>query len=278
MDDRYPIPDRATPAAALAPPCTLQEAEALARRLVLHLARELGQDEALRLLPSLLRALTGSEAEPLEARMRREVVGAARRLADLGLMAGTAGNLSVRQSPTCVLITPAGLRKGEMRPDDLVRLDLQGNPVGSPLRPSSEYQVHLAVYRARPDVNAVIHTHPPYATAFAAAGVPLDRPVLAEAVKLLGPRVPVVPFGAPSSRALVERLEPWLPGHEAFLLANHGALCLGRDLSQAVQRTETLEFLARVVLAARALGGESLLSHRDLQDMEAPAGDSPIRG
>jgi len=274
VDDRYPISGRA----AMAGPCSFEEAEALARRLVLHLAREMGRDEALRLLPSLLRALTGAEVDPLDSRMRQEVVQAARRLADLGLMAGTAGNLSVRESPTTVLITPAGLRKGEMRPDDLVRLDLQGNSLGSALRPSSEVQVHLAVYRARPDVHAVVHTHPPHATAFAAAGVPLDRPVLAEGVRLLGPNVPVVPFGAPSSRALVERLEPWLAGHDAFLLANHGALCLGGDLSQAVQRTETLEFLARVVLAARTLGGESLLSHRDLQAIETPQQESSRRG
>lgn len=250
-------------------PYAAHEAEALARRLTLHLARELGTEEALRLLPALLRALTGAEVAPVEARRRAEMVQAARRLADLGLMAGTAGNLSVRESPTTILITPAGLRKGEMRADALVRLDMQGNRLDSSLRPSSEFQVHLAVYQARPDVHAVVHTHPPHATGFAAAGIPLDRPVLAEAVNLLGPKVPVVPFGAPSSRTLVERLEPWLAGHNAFLLANHGVLCLGQDLSQAQHRTETLEFLARVVLAARTLGGESLLTHGDLQSLTA---------
>ena len=235
----------------------------------MNLARDLGAEEAVRLLPALLRALTGEEVEPAEARLRRDLIQAARRLADLGLMAGTAGNLSVRESPTTILVTPAGLRKGEMRPDDLVRLDLEGRQLSSGLRPSSEYRVHLSVYRHRPDVHAVVHTHPPYATAFAAAGVPLDRPVLAEALVILGPKVPVVPFGTPSSMELVERLEPWLAGHNAFLLANHGALCLGKELAEAVQRTETLEFLARVVVTARSLGGESLLTRGDVRSLAA---------
>lgn len=253
------------------------QAETLARHLTLRLARDLGPEEAFRFLPALLRALTGEAPEPSALRLRREVVRAARRLADLGLMAGTAGNLSVRESSSHVLITPAGLRKGEMRPDDLVRLDMQGHREPSGLRPSSEFRMHLGVYSSRPDVGAVVHTHPPHATAFAAAGIPLDRPVLAEAVLLLAPKVPVVPFGPPSSQQLVDHLQPWLAGHNAFLLANHGVLCLGRDLAEAVHRTETLEFLARVILSARALGGESLLTHahlRALDDLKTSGGSA----
>lgn len=251
------------------------QAESLARRLTLRLAQDLGPEEAIRLLPALVRALTGGSPEPAQARLRREVVQAARRLADLGLMAGTAGNLSVRENPSHILITPAGLRKGEMRPDDLVRLDMNGNQLSPGLRPSSEFRMHLGVYGVRPDVNAVVHTHPPHATAFAAAGIPLDRPVLAEAVLLLAPKVPVVPFGAPSSQQLVDHLQPWLADHNAFLLANHGAVCLGRDLAEAVQRTETLEFLARVLLAARTLGGENLLTHADLRSLRQTRREPP---
>ncbi len=251
------------------------QAESLARRLTLRLAQDLGPEEAIRLLPALVRALTGAPPEPAQARLRREVVQAARRLADLGLMAGTAGNLSVREAPSHMLITPAGLRKGEMRPDDLVRLDMNGNQLSPGLRPSSEFRMHLGVYGVRPDVNAVVHTHPPHATAFAAAGIPLDRPVLAEAVLLLSPKVPVVPFGAPSSQQLVDHLQPWLADHNAFLLANHGAVCLGRDLAEAVQRTETLEFLARVLLAARMLGGENLLTHADLRSLRQTRTEPP---
>lgn len=119
------------------------QAESLARRLTLRLAQDLGPEEAIRLLPALVRALTGGSPEPAQARLRREVVQAARRLADLGLMAGTAGNLSVRENPSHILITPAGLRKGEMRPDDLVRLDMNGNQLSPGLRPSSEFRMHL---------------------------------------------------------------------------------------------------------------------------------------
>lgn len=249
-------------------PCPTQDLEGLVRCVTLRLARDLGAEEALRLVPALVRALAGAVVETSERRLREQIVGASSRLACLGYMGGTAGNLSVREPAGTVLITPAGLRKGDLRPDDLVRLDMQGNRVGGGLlQPSSEYRVHLKVYLRRPDVNAVVHTHSPFATGFAAAGVPLDRPVLAEAVATLGPVVPVIPFGTPSTWDLADRLEPWLEGHDAFLLANHGVLCLGGTLDAAVHRNETLEFLARVLVTARLLGGERLLSREELEKL-----------
>lgn len=260
-----------SPQPGLGGPLPERDVAELARRVALQVARELGADEAARLLPTVVRALAGCTSEAADMGLRQELIRSARRLADLGFMTGTAGNLSVRESASTLLITGAGFRKGELGPHDLVRLDMAGNPVGSGPAPSSEFRVHLAVYRARPDVQAIVHTHPPVATSFAAAGIPLDQPVLAEAVSLLGPVVPLVPFAPPSTWELVRRLEPWLPGHQAFLLANHGVLCLGSTLAEAVQRNETLEFLARVLLAARQLGGGRPLGREDLQALSATA-------
>lgn len=250
--------------------CPTHDVEGLARCLSLRLARELGPEEALRLIPALVRALTGAVADTAERRLREEIVRGGRRLAALGFASGASGNLSVRDTPGTMLISAGGLRKGEMTPDDMVRVDLRtGEVLGPAPRPSSELRIHLAAYRARPDVHAVVHSHPPFATGFATAGVALDGPVLAEALCVLGPSVPLVPYGTPSTSELAEHLQPYLPGHEAFLLANHGVLCLGATMSQALHRNETLEFLARVVLTARLLGGERLLSSQDLEKLGA---------
>src|SRR5207245_1777963 len=122
----------------------------------------------------------------------------------------------------------------------------------------SELGLHLAVYAARPDVAAVVHAHPPTATGFAVAGVPLDRPVLAEAVVSLGTPIPTVPFALPGAAAAAA-LRPFLAGTDVCLLAQHGVLAWGADLEQAYLRMEQVEQLARIVLVARQLGGEKEL-------------------
>jgi L-fuculose-phosphate aldolase len=140
--------------------------------------------------------------------------------------------------------------------------------------------MHAAAYRARPDVRAVVHAHPPVATAFAVAGVALDRPLLAEPVVTLGP-VPIVPFGTPSTGDLARQVEQAIGRAHALLLANHGALTVGETLWRAWERMETLEQLARVTLAARLVGqprelaGDALAS---LEALRAPAGYPPPPG
>jgi L-fuculose-phosphate aldolase len=159
-----------------------------------------------------------------------------RRLYARGLIGGHEGNVSVRLDST-LLITPAGVCKGFMTPDMIVRTDLEGRPVDGG-RASTEILMHTAVYRRRGDVRAVVHAHPPTATGFAVAGVALDRPLLAEAVFTLGP-VPVIPY--------------------ALLMANHGALAVGDTLERAWERMETLEQLARITLVTRILGQDHAL-------------------
>jgi L-fuculose-phosphate aldolase len=177
-----------------------------------------------------------------------------RQLAARGLIAGQDGNLSVRLGPDRVLVTPAGVIKALVGPGDMVEVDLGG---GRKRRgrhnPTSELDLHLRILRRRPDIGAVVHAHPPVATAFGVAGEGLHIFVLPELILLCG-EVPLVPYGTPGTPDLADRLEPLLTGHEAWLLANHGAVTVGATLDAAWIRMESLEHAARIIFAARTLG------------------------
>lgn len=187
---------------------------------------------------------------PDRAAAAADIVRACRRLDARGLIAGQDGNVSVRVAPDRLLVTPAGRIKAEVGVDTLVEVDLQGAGQGGGGRPSSELGMHLAIYAARPDVGAVVHAHPPTATGFGVAGQDFLTPVLPEINLLVGP-VPLVPYATPGTPALAAALAPWLDGHDAFLLANHGATTVGPTLELALQRMESLEHGARILLAAR---------------------------
>lgn len=197
---------------------------------------------------------------------RREIVRVARRLYERGLIAGPDGNVSVRVSESRILITPAGASKVDVSENDIVEIDIEGRVLDGRGRPSSEVEMHLAAYRHRADVGAVVHAHPPAATAFAVAGESLDERVLPEIVLLVG-RVPLVPYARPGSRELAERLEPFLADHDAFLLANHGATTVGPTLELAHQRMESLEHAARILLLARLLGRVNALSAAAIEEL-----------
>jgi L-fuculose-phosphate aldolase len=184
--------------------------------------------------------------------LRRDLVTYGRRLCEKGFVAATDGNLSVRLSGGGYLSTPTGLPKGELAEPLLAELDAEGRPISG--RPSSEWPMHLAIYRARPEISAVVHAHPPFATALACAGRTIDRPVLSEVIISLG-TVPLSPFGLPSSEGLAEGVAASLGAHSAVLLANHGAVTVGPDLRTAYYRMETLEQAARITLYAGLLGG-----------------------
>ena len=131
--------------------------------------------------------------------------------------------------------------------------------------------MHLAAYRLRPDVGAVVHAHPPLATGFAVAGIPLDRAVLAEVVTTLG-SIPIAEYGTPSTRELADAVAPYLKAHDGLLLANHGALALGKDLFAAYYKMETIEHFARISLVARLLGREHLLSRDEVTRLQGLRG------
>jgi len=183
---------------------------------------------------------------------REDLAHYALRLAEAGMVAATDGNLSVRLPCGTVWTTPSGYHKGELSATMMVRADGRGAPEG--LRPSSETPLHLAIYARRKDVNAVVHAHPPFATAFACTGRDLSSALLSEAVITLG-EVPLVPFALPASEDLARTVAEALGENHACLLANHGAVTVGDDLRTAYFRMETLEQAARVQAVARLLGG-----------------------
>lgn len=211
-----------------------------------------------------------SPAEP-----RQELVAFARLAWKRGLCPASDGNLSLRLADGRVLITPSGSAKGFLRPEDLLEVDEQGQVLAGAGRPSAELGLHLAVYRAHPQANAVLHAHPPLATAVTMVGLDLDLSGLPEALHSLG-QVPTAPYATPGSPELVAAVEPWLPGRRAVLLAHHGSLAWGPDLLTAFTRSEKLEHAARVMLAARSLGGiEPLPLEEQAKLMALGAGQEP---
>ncbi len=190
-----------------------------------------------------------------------------------GFVASNDGNISVRLDDKRLLMTPASVSKGFMTPDMMVITDLDGKLLeGAPGRkPSSETQMHLVVYRNRPDVEAVVHSHPPLSTGFAVAGIPLDRAVLAEVVTTLG-SIPIAEYGTPSTMELANAVEPYVRLHDGLLLANHGALALGKDLFAAYYKMETIEHFAKISLVARMLGREHVLSKEEVARLQGLRG------
>jgi L-fuculose-phosphate aldolase len=193
---------------------------------------------------------------PSEQALREQIVDVGRRLYARGLVVAGDGNLSARLPDDTILITPAGLGKGALHPDDLVVVTLEGERLrGAPgRRPSSEQLIHLAVYRQRPDVLACVHAHPPTAVAATLAGVSLAEPLLPEAMLALGP-VPTAPYARTGTSALSAALEPFIPDHNAILLAYHGALTYGASPSAAFDLMEQLEHCAKILLSAQLFGG-----------------------
>lgn len=205
--------------------------------------------------------------------LARGLVRCCRALWERGLLAGADGNISVRSGPDRLLVTPRGMLKGELEPGDLVEVDLAGRHLDGCRQASTELDLHLRVYRRRPECGAVVHAHPPTATAYAVAGEAIPEDVLPEITLLMGD-VPVVPYATTGTPALGDAVEPFLSGREAVLLANHGALTWGTDLAQARIRMESLEHGARILLAARSLGRVNRLTREQTDALQRLRGSS----
>ena len=201
------------------------------------------------------------------SQVARDIVLCCRRLWQAGLIAGQDGNVTVRYQPDRILVTPRGLPKVDLAPEDLVEVDLDGRHLTGSRKASTELDLHLRVYRARRDCGAVVHAHPPTATAFAVAGEGIPADVLPEVALLMG-EVPVVPYATTGTPALGDAVEPFLGACEAVLLANHGAVTWGATLATARIRMESLELAARILLAARSLGRVTRLIPDQMHDLE----------
>lgn len=180
-----------------------------------------------------------------------------------GFVAANDGNISVKVSENEYYCTPTGVSKGFMTPDMIIKIDADGNKLEGKLNPSSEIKMHMRVYRERPDVNAVVHAHPPTATAYAVAGIPLDKYLLPEAILVLGD-VPICKYGTPSTMEIPDSLEPYIQTHDAFLLQNHGALTVGCNLTKAFFVMEEVEFSAKIAFMAQQLGNQNELTCDEL--------------
>jgi L-fuculose-phosphate aldolase len=206
-----------------------------------------------------------------EEQIRADIVEVGRRLWERGYVASNDGNISVRVDDTRLITTPKSVSKGFMTADMMVVTDLNGKKLSGERDPSSELKMHLQVYRDRPDARAVVHAHPPTATGFAVAGIPLDRAVLAEVVTTLG-SIPIAEYATPSTDELPQACSKYLKAHDGLLLANHGALAIGPDLFTAYHRMETIEHFAKISLVTRMLGREHLLSRQEVNRLQGLRG------
>lgn len=203
---------------------------------------------------------------PDESLIRQTIVEVGKRLYSKGMIASNDGNISVRLSATEILITPTNVCKGDMTPDQMLKVGMDGTIISGFMKPTSEMKMHLAVYAIRSDVNAVVHAHPPHATAFAVAGLDLDKITLPEVVFSLG-SISTAEYGTPSTQEIPLAVERHIHHSDALLLANHGALTVGGSAMEAYYKMETLEHFARISILARQLGGERVLDEKQQKEL-----------
>lgn len=188
-----------------------------------------------------------------ESLARQLIVEVGKLLYERSYVVAADGNVSIRLSEDRVLATPTMTCKGRMTANDLAVTDMDGRAL-SDKRASSELAMHLLIYKMRPDIKAVCHAHPPHGTAFAVAGLAIDKPILSEVILTLG-CVPLTEYGTPSTDELTDAMKPFVAHHNALLMANHGAVAYGENLWQAFDRLETLEHTAKIAILAKTLGG-----------------------
>jgi L-fuculose-phosphate aldolase len=207
----------------------------------------------------------------LEEQLRAEIVEVGRRMNARGYVASNDGNISARLDASRLITTPKSVPKGFMTPDMMVIVSHDGEKLQGDREPSSELPMHLEVYRNRPDVNAVVHAHPPIATGFAVAGIPLTRAVLAEVITTLG-SIPIAEYGTPSTEELPAAVRKYIKAHDGMLLANHGAVTCGKDVPSAYYKMETIEHFAKISFVARMLGREHLISREEVERLQGLRG------
>ena len=203
---------------------------------------------------------------PTERKYRQEIVRYGRMLHERCFVAAMDGNLSVRLKNDRILVTPTCLSKGAMRPGDMVVVDPEGRRVSGRRNVTSEIGMHLLIYRLRPDVQAIVHAHPPTATGFAAAGVALTEPLVCEVVMGLG-CIPLARYGTPGTSELTQTLEPYVPEYDAILMSNHGVVTYGDTLEHAYMKMETVEHFAQIALVTHLLGRQQPLQAVEIEKL-----------
>ena len=200
--------------------------------------------------------------------VKAEICDVCHKMWQLGWVAANDGNVSVKLPDGTLMVTPTGISKSFITPEKLVHIAMDGRILEAQdgYRPSSEIKMHLRCYAEREDVGAAVHAHPPTATGFAVAHVPLDRYDMIETVATLG-SIPITPYGTPSTQEVPDAIAPYLAEHDAVLLENHGALTVGATLIDAYYRMETLELFAKINLTAYQLGGPKEISRENIDKL-----------
>jgi L-fuculose-phosphate aldolase len=194
---------------------------------------------------------------------KKSIVRYGRLLYQNGFVAGYDGNLSLRTKSGNIIITPTLSAKGFLRETDLILLTKDGKKISGKKKESSESTMHVMVYKARPEINACCHAHPPYATAFASTGSPLPVDFLPEAVVHVG-RIPLVPYIPTGEKKMWAKFEKYIPASNAYLLGNHGVLAIGRTMDESYYRMETVEHLAKIAYIGQAIGKLKPLDSKEI--------------
>ncbi|MCZ6873828.1 MAG: class II aldolase/adducin family protein [bacterium] len=208
---------------------------------------------------------------PTSGHIRRDIVQVCRHLYQRGFVVGTEGNVSVRVAPNRFWITPTGCHKGLLEPGDLLLIDLDGQVHFGLGQPSSEMPMHLALYMHRPDIVAVVHAHPPLATALTVAGYTLDSMLLPESVVALG-EVPTIPYQMPTTLQFAHAVGEAMCDAEAVLLEQHGSVTVGASLQAAFNRMEIVERVAQIFYLAKTLGDVRRLPSVEIEALKALRG------
>lgn len=198
---------------------------------------------------------------------RRDIVNCAKRAFNRGLVAATDGNISIRMDVDRVMITPGGTSFAHLNAGELAYVDINGTLLDYSCKPSSELPMHLEIYRQRPDIQAIIHAHPPYSTAFTVAGMSMATPVLPEVIVMLG-AVPTAEYATPSTTESAEVIRELIKSHDVILLDHHGAVTCGETLDEAYYKMDKLEHAARTMLAANSLGSVNPLSEDNINKLQ----------
>jgi len=199
--------------------------------------------------------------------LKNELIEKGRLLYEKGMLAGSDGNLSARIDDNRLLITRSGVAKGRLGIDDFVEVDIEGELISGSSKPSSETAMHLTVYKNRADIRCCLHSHPPYATSFAVAGIELSRNILPEIAVFVG-NILLVEYAPPGTGAISKAIGPLLENNEAFLLKNHGLLTIGKSIEEAFFKHETVEHFAKILWMAKQLGNVNTISDDELKRLD----------
>lgn len=202
-----------------------------------------------------------------DRKLKEQICEIGRRVYNKGFAAANDGNISIRVGENEVLCSPTMICKGFMQPDDLCAVDMEGNQIAGKRKRTSEILLHLAIMKARPDVKAVVHCHPPHATAFGVAREPIPQCVLPEIEVFIG-EVPMAPYETPGGQKFADTVLPFLkPGTNTIILTNHGTVSFGKNLEEAYWKTEIVDAYCRILLLSRQLGGVTYFNERETREL-----------